>query len=166
MNMFLLSKVLQYLAQDETFTDGITTTDSQQLVVKVQVQDRMIQPTVDVNCSSVLWGNLHAPKDVAKVLEKLWENGVTGSPMLKPVLAGNDNDDQFSIESLLEAAKPPVDSPVSDAPEGMNAKLHKYQKRALAWMLFKEQPQPGCKSNGRLHPHWRAYRLPSKTEGV
>ena len=51
--MCLLSKVLQF-AQ-----------------VKVQVQDRMIQPTVDVNCSSVLWGNLHAPKDVAKVLEKL-----------------------------------------------------------------------------------------------
>ena len=46
MNMFLLNKVLQYLVACTDYTDGVVAADTQQLVVQVFVQDRMVQPNV------------------------------------------------------------------------------------------------------------------------
>jgi hypothetical protein len=62
LNLFLLSKVLQYLAQCTDYTDGVVAADTQQLVVQVYMQDRLVQPNVDINCSKVLWGALGGPK--------------------------------------------------------------------------------------------------------
>ena len=51
----------------------------------------------------------------------------------------DDGDDSaFSVASLLSAARPSSTAPEQETPENMQLDLRGYQKRALAWMVAKE----------------------------
>ncbi|CEH12112.1 related to snf2 family helicase atpase [Ceraceosorus bombacis] len=63
-----------------------------------------------------------------------------------------------SLESLLEACRPPTDSPELFPPSSLIVTpLKRYQARAVAWMASREEPE-GV-SHGLLYPEWIALRF-------
>jgi SNF2 family DNA or RNA helicase len=76
-------------------------------------------------------------------------------------------EEHFSIDALMQSALRPA-SACKEAlqPSSLQVELRRYQKRALAWMLWREKGQKGGDSfrHGatKLHAGWREYRLPSK----
>jgi hypothetical protein len=68
--------------------------------------------------------------------------------------------DRFDLFHLLEAGRPPLDSPQARTPSRMKCELMSYQKRCLAWMMAVESGLLGASMGPQLHPAWRQWVFP------
>jgi hypothetical protein len=86
LNDHILSGILRFLSHDHAYTGGADT-ESSRLMIDVYINDRMVQPQVDADCTptTVLWSKLHDPKHIGAMLSYLPYSTVLGQPVLLPV---------------------------------------------------------------------------------
>lgn len=72
--------------------------------------------------------------------------------------------DHFGTLAVLGAARPASTAPMAPQPAGLTSALHKYQRRALCWMVAKEEGsfETWTASKDQLNPAWSEYRFPGE----
>jgi hypothetical protein len=204
LNDHMLSRILQFLSHDVVYTGGAALDESRLMVdVYLTDRMVQPQVDADCSHNTLLWNKLKSPNAVGELLSALPYSTILGQPVLTPVngmaahggasyrrnhdvaertrLEKSDPfvmrmpDAQFGIDALVSSAlRPASECSMAPQPTGLTAELRRYQRRALAWMMWREQKAAEKAAGGgadeegtalargaALHPGWREYRLPN-----
>jgi SNF2 family DNA or RNA helicase len=204
LNDHLFCGILQFLSHDKVYTGGASCDESRLMVdVMLTDRMVQPQVDADCSPDTLLWSKLSAPKAVSTMLADLPYSTILGQPVLAPVCGVPSGmvhqhhhirdaaerksreksdpfvmrmpDELFGIDALISSAlRPASECAMAPQPNGLKAELRRYQRRALAWMQWREQKAAEHLAGGNngeestaltrgapLHPGWREYRLPN-----